>query len=183
MNTHIMRRTIRNIVLSGASLMVASFSAAQSGADAGAEVEEVKTAFVEIKSQLQTIHSQALQTDTVQKAIEQEDAALKTQLLSAAPEETEVVEELFATRAKLTEATQKQSEAEVEKLQQDLAQINVALGDSLETASNAPEVKRAKEETKKAILTAMNEIEPRTPELIRQQAELFQRYKKLMQQG
>ena len=160
-------------------------AAATTTPSAGAESElaQIQQQFIEVKTELESAQQKALEKESVQKAVEDAEEALKSAMLEEAPQQREPIEEFFEVRSQIATLDEEEVQNGAQDLVQEFTQLSQELNPVMEKAAQTEKVQSARSESRDAILAAMEEINPNTPQLIEKQRQLMIRYQQLRQQN
>jgi len=173
-NAYQLNKRLGSVLIAVAmSLLAATASFAQASQEQA--LAALKKEFSEVKTELMAAQREALQDKAVLEAIADEQAALKSAMLAEAPSKDEQIESFFELRETAAEKQGRLSKKEKQKI----AKLNQSLQPVVAKAQATPTVKAAQHESRQAIITAMSDATPKTPQLLERQNRLMQRYRQL----
>jgi len=151
--------------------------------DAEDELAQVKQEFIGIKKQLDSVKSEALETDATQRATVDAIEAFKSELLAAAPKKTKSVEAYFETLTQIKSAKKAGDSTKIGELEAEIQKHISKLSKEIAKARKSEAVVNAEKKKSDTIMSEMSVIEPQTQQLIKKQQELYARYQELTKKG
>ena len=148
---------------------------------------EIQKGFQDAGKELAETHAEALRRDKLQGPLEDLRKAMEKAMLRLEPEKKEQVLRRYEIDREMDqlEEIEKPTELDKEKYQAlllDFTNLTEGLGDLPKQAAKEPDVLEEREKFHKKLLAVMTEINPKVPDLMKQQQTSIGEYKELEQE-